>query len=470
MPSNYEYRDKDLMYFPVTNSDPISAFDMIDDNLISVVPERYLTSNIPSAGDYLGNRVAISRDGTVVAVGANDSDGGKGSVRIFTKSSTGWNHRDTIVPSAAVNFGFSLDLTADGNMLLVGDPYYGVGKVWLYEYINSAWSIKWEYAFTYSSGAGGQFGYAVSINDDGTKFVVSAITYNVGGDSGYIWSYVWNGSSYVNYGSWGEIDYTGLAAQQGKTLTMSSDGTTILIGSNGIAALYIKRYINGAWTAYSLAGVASIETGLSGDDTVLLNGRPDLNSVYIYTKNYVYDSFLSATLQSITPTGSYAGFNFGCSVSCNNDGSIIAVGARTATVSGSTNQGKVYIFTRSSGASSWTLVQEIIASNGASGDQFGYHVSISKDSDTLIVGAPYKTVNGKANAGASYAYEINRASRAIGVYTGETQLESPTTKYFAPLGGTVFTDVYSSGTKVTNRNGIEVGVSAGDRVCLYNSL
>jgi hypothetical protein len=50
----------------------------------------------------------------------------------------------------------------------------------------------------------------------------------------------------------------------------------------------------------------------------------------------------------------------------------------------------------------WLQLAELTPSDGATGDIFGESVSIS--GDTLVVGAPYATVNGKVSEGAAYVF------------------------------------------------------------------
>jgi hypothetical protein len=56
---------------------------------------------------------------------------------------------------------------------------------------------------------------------------------------------------------------------------------------------------------------------------------------------------------------------------------------------------------RSALAAPWSFRQELRAADGAQGDQFGY--SLATAANTILVGAPSKTVGGNANQGAVYA-------------------------------------------------------------------
>lgn len=79
---------------------------------------------------------------------------------------------------------------------------------------------------------------------------------------------------------------------------------------------------------------------------------------------------------------------FGNTVSM--DGAAAAVRAPAANVGTNYSQGAAYIFVNTGGV--WSQQAEILASDGATGDSFGWSVSIS--GDTVLVGAPGKTSNG----------------------------------------------------------------------------
>jgi hypothetical protein len=57
---------------------------------------------------------------------------------------------------------------------------------------------------------------------------------------------------------------------------------------------------------------------------------------------------------------------------------------------GAGSQGSAYVFTRS--GTTWTQQAQLIATEGAAGDDFGWSVAL--DGDTVLVGAPYAEVEG----------------------------------------------------------------------------
>lgn len=156
-------------------------------------------------------------------------------------------------------------------------------------------------------------------------------------------------------------------------------------------------------TPYALGSPVSLSgdgnTALIGASVVVQDNNTESYSggVYIYTKS------AGSWTQTQVITATDAGPNelFGSAVSLSSDGSTAIVGAPYKTESGQSNAGAVYVFTKSGG--SWTQTQKLTAADGTY-DEFGYAVSLSSDGSTILVGAPFKQVNGLASAGAAYIY------------------------------------------------------------------
>ena len=141
---------------------------------------------------------------------------------------------------------------------------------------------------------------------------------------------------------------------------------------------------------------------ISGDGNTAIVGVPygdnekDINagSAYIYTRSDGVWSEQSNLVASDDATGDW----FGWSVSISSDGNTAIVGAR----SDDNNRGSAYIYTHTNGT--WTKQSKIVASDRISGDYFGHSVSMSSDGNTAIVGA-YGDGNERGiNAGSAYVY------------------------------------------------------------------
>ena len=103
--------------------------------------------------------------------------------------------------------------------------------------------------------------------------------------------------------------------------------------------------------------------------------------------------------------------NFGNSVSVSGDTAVI--GAPGKTINSHVSQGAAYVFVRVGGV--WSQQEELAASDGTAGDQFGYSVSVS--GKTLVIGASGKTINSHAGQGAAYVFV-----RSGGVWSQQQEL------------------------------------------------
>jgi len=100
-----------------------------------------------SAGDLFGYAVALSADGSTLAVGAISDDVNanvdQGSVSVFARTGTAWKEQQVITldnGTASGNFGWSVSLSTDGNTLAAGGPNQGAGKAAVFTRSGGTWS------------------------------------------------------------------------------------------------------------------------------------------------------------------------------------------------------------------------------------------------------------------------------------------------------------------------------------------
>ncbi len=106
------------------------------------------------------------------------------------------------------------------------------------------------------------------------------------------------------------------------------------------------------------------------------------------------DPYLQA--QKLVASDPASGDNFGSSVALSGDGNTALIGASNKTVNGVGSAGAAYVFVRPSGGTTWTQQQELTASDAAYGDFFGISVALSGDGNTALIGA--------CCAGAAYVF------------------------------------------------------------------
>ncbi len=319
--------------------------------------ETGITASDSATADYFGYSVSLSGDGNTLAVGAYNKNSSQGKAYIYRWNGSVWVETGITASDGSANniFGISVSLSSDGNTLAVGatrkNSYQG--KAYIYKWNSSAWI---ETGITSSDGAANDtFGSSVSLSQDGNILAVGAGGKTIGGNSaqGKTYIYKWNGSAWIEAG----ITTSDSAAYDhfGSSVSLSSDGNTLVVGA------YQKNSDQGKAYIYRWNGSVWIETPITASDGA---GSDE----------------------------------FGFSICLSQDSNTLAVGANWKTIGGNSYQGKAYIYKWN--GSAW-IETGITSSDGAALDYFGYSVSLSRDGNTLAVGAGGK--NG--TFGKAYIYK-----------------------------------------------------------------
>jgi hypothetical protein len=175
-----------------------------------LTPPAYIKASNPDAQDAFGHSLALSGDGSTLAVGAyreasnatviggdqsNNSASDSGAVYVFLLSGTTWNQQAYVKASNAQaddQFGWSLALSSDGNTLVVGARYEdsnatGVGggqtdvpiassnSGAVYSFVRSGgtWAQR-SYVKASNTGSGDQFAWSLALSADGNTLAVGA--------------------------------------------------------------------------------------------------------------------------------------------------------------------------------------------------------------------------------------------------------------------------------------------------------
>ncbi|HWO18043.1 MAG TPA: DUF4215 domain-containing protein [Kofleriaceae bacterium] len=391
--------------------------------------------------DHFGWSVALSADGSTLAVSAINEDSAAagidgnqadnsardaGAVYVFTRSGTTWSQQAYVKASntgAGDQFGQSVALSADGSTLAVGANYEdsgatgiggrqtdnsaeNAGAVYVFTRSGTTWSQQ-AYVKASNTDAGDYFGCSVALSADGSTMAVGAIyeasaatgidgdpTNNSAGSAGAVYVFTRSGTTWSQQ-AYLKASNTDAGDQFGESVALSADGSTLTVG---------------AWSE------ASAVTGIGGNQAD--NSAVDAGAVYVFTHSgakWSQQAYLKAS-----NTG--AGDRFGSSIALSGDGSTLAVGAvheASAATGIDGNQadnaavkaGASYVFTRSDTA--WSQQAYLKASNTGAGDQFGWSVALSADGSTLAVGAEGEASDA-TGIGGNQAY--NAAPEAGAVY------------------------------------------------------
>jgi len=148
------------------------------------VETQKLTASDADYGDWFGNSVAASHDGSTLAVGAYKRDSGEndsqGAAYVFTKSSTWSQAQEFIAPDGAAfdQFGGSVAVSSSGSTLAVGA--YGKasyrGAVYVFTESGGTWSQA-QVLTASDAAASAWLGHSVAVSDDAGALIIGAYGY-----------------------------------------------------------------------------------------------------------------------------------------------------------------------------------------------------------------------------------------------------------------------------------------------------
>ncbi|WP_170264992.1 FG-GAP repeat protein, partial [Salibacter halophilus] len=331
-----------------------------------------------SAGDNFGARVSINDAGTRIAVSSPlaspNSKYEAGKVDIYEWNGNNWMQLGSSIEGIAANSRLSqVELNSQGNVIGISTRMYSSqdGYASVYEWNGSNWIQKGPTIF---KGNGHGFGNSIAISDNGNTIVIGAISFS----AGYLSVYDWNGSSWNQRGF--DIQGAGSGSQFGRSVSISSDGNTILGGATyyNSAAGCIQSF---EWSGTSWVSKGSLISGNSSND------------------------------------------KYGWSCDISQGGDTIVGGAYNASNGGYV---KAYYWN----GANWTLLGNQISAQ-SSGDRFGISVNLSTNSNRLVAGAYYNDNNG-FNAGQARVFEISCNS-----YSSITVNQCAA--YTVPSGDTTYT-------------------------------
>ena len=395
-------------------------------------------------GDGFGAAVALSADGSTLAVGAPNEDGGVAGINGEQNDNSAWD--------AGAVYIFRL-----------------IGGEWLPQaYIKASNAGGGDRTDSY--GEGDQFGYAVSLSSDGNSLAVGA-QYEASSATGVNGDHVDNsapnsGAAYVfrfDGADWTQQAYVkasntegsfepDLADRFGHAIALNADGNTLAVGAPGedsnatdidgdqadnsaerAGAAYVFRFDGADWSQQVYVKASTIEVGF-GDAVALsaagntmavegyifqfdgtdwheqacvltlessrcMHGSNDLsadgNTLLLGSRIFRFDGtewFEQLNIEFSNPGGYVGRKNFALS----GDGNMVAMGVQTFGDGWDDNIGAVHIF-RFNGEE-WPQRADPIIQDPASPsencdwapwmkDWFGYPVSLSSDGSTIAVGA-----------------------------------------------------------------------------------
>jgi len=255
-------------------------------------------------------------------------------------------------------------------------------------------------------------GQTLSSSYDGKTFASGIYTYN---NKGAVVIYQFNDSTYEWISSLVSSIDVKTNGYFGSSVSLSGDGNTLAVGAyqdydtlTAQGKVYIFNRNTGGENQWGLDATlkASDESeyakfgfsvSLNEDGTKLVVGAENKSphgSVYLFTNNGTWQQ--THVIHSLIVDDAIMSERFGYSVMLSGNGMEIFIGAPNFNA----NQGRVYWYSWES----MTLQSTIVASNGNKNDNFGENISITKDGTSLVVSARLADNNG-TDKGLVYYYE-----------------------------------------------------------------
>ncbi len=414
----------------------------------------YFKASNTDSNDQFGYSVAISADGSTLAIGAqnessaatgvnggaqaeaNNSATDAGAVYVFSHDSGSWVQQAYVkAPNADAydGFGTAVALNADGNTLAVGSPYEDSnsaqtqsdntaiysGAVYIYKRANGAWS--WQaYVKEATPVTSANFGTAVTLSNDGNTLAAGAPGAS-NSLTGTITIFSQAGATWIEQAHL-QASNAGGGDQFGYSVALSGDGNTVAVGA--------------PYEGSSLTGINN-----PGTDN---NNKAQAGAVYVFARNNMtwnQQAYIKASAVKINA-------NFGNAVALSSNGDTLAVGVPNdssaavgingdPSTSNNASSGAAYVYSRTNSA--WSQ-QAYIKPAYLIGDGFGYVLALSGDGNTLAIGAPYdssaatgingnETDHGILGAGAAYLFK-----RSTTNWSQQSYVKAPTTNTYSSLG------------------------------------
>ncbi|MEQ9403751.1 MAG: T9SS type A sorting domain-containing protein [Cyclobacteriaceae bacterium] len=363
-------------------------------------------------GNEYGGVLKLSADGTTLAVGAKKHDGWTGFVEVFRRDpedGTSWERiGQTIIGPEGGRFGSALDISEDGNRIVVGAPSPGGlshnGYFQVYDYHEG--TNQWEPIVVNSINEESVLdatGWAVAMTADGTRIAIGSPYIEVNGSAlageVNIYDLDMASDSFIHSETLHPIGEIQEGMRFGTTISMTLDGSVIVVSApyfdtitdQNAGRIYAYKtndginYVNaGLKTGGGYFGESIAIEKVNGEP-VMVVGRADSRlEMYVGVAN----PFWSAQVPEVI--NGTMGSSLGRSVDINSSGDIIA--GLLPTSSSPPGIGAVKFF-ELDGAYSWQEAGTIEPLGTMIAENLGKSVSISEQIFTcgafyLAAGAP----------------------------------------------------------------------------------
>lgn len=419
-----------------------------------------ITASDAVGGDQYGYSVSISGDALIVGALFDDANGDfSGSAYISRRNGSSWTEEQKLSSSDGASgdlFGTSVSIR--GDVAVVGAPMdddqgTSSGSAYVFRRSGGVWMEEQKLVAS-DGGFNDRFGETVDVSDD-LAVVGSPGDDDNGSDSGAVYVYRWDGVTWVEEQKL--LDFSGASGDRlGSSVAVSGDfaiggapGDDDSGSDSGSASVY--RWDGASWTQeqkiLATGGAVLDRFGISvdidagraiiGADLDDDNGSGS-GSAFIYRRQ----NLTWVEEQKLLASDGVAQDAFGTSVSLHDTTAVVGANLDDDNASDS---GSAYVYRRA--GTVWFQERKLLASDGASIDQFGQAVSIS--GENAIVGTNLHDGSG-ADSGSAYVYS---GVSQPGCGSGTVNLG------LGPVADVLFVDGSSGGMHRTVRTAVGNGIN-----------
>lgn len=349
--------------------------------------QKLIPSSTNITGSNVGKSVALSNNGSRLFVSAPLQYANRGEVHIYNQVGDGFvqigsvSGQDT---QAGDHFGFVVESSADGEVLVIGSPHFDndqISQVYIFHKNNDDSYSQVQQIFDPSEAQNTQFGYRLQLSGDKNLLIVSAPEAESGNGIVYVYRFLF-GSYYLDqiltsiYG--GQFGH--YVDIQGTTLVISAP---LEVVEGGTGAVYAYEY-----DIYQYVLIQKIECdqpGISefGDYLALVGdklfvGHPDVVSSKVFYYDRGVDSFIRNPSYDVVVSNSYGQF-----IAHTRYVEYLFIGS-----DGQNMAGVVDVYTTEADPDVYTARQTLLPSDTMAGQEFGASIACSANGEFVVVGAP----------------------------------------------------------------------------------
>ena len=210
----------------VGKPDGVLVYERINGNWVI----RGLEFDNGISGDDSGFSVDISSDGNTVVIGSphmGNTANGKGSVSVHDWNGSEWIMRGGLLPEpdqSEYRIGHTVAISGDGNSVAYSGPVGGYGWVDVADWNGSEWVSRGGLIEDADLPRGQRFGYALDLSSDGVTLATGDPSYTLrfeGDRNGKVNTYEWPSSKLLTVIGKSEVDFSSVSLNKGDRITLA---------------------------------------------------------------------------------------------------------------------------------------------------------------------------------------------------------------------------------------------------------